>query len=177
MKTLALLFLAVCASAAPPRAKPQWMKTYSLAPYRETWTGEVTVKRLEVALPKVISAVEKHGGRLTQPLAIFVRSSTEQQLSLTVPLENAKALLAALRKLGKTEPAVRPHGEKIPLPEVREKLKALSREKTENPAAFAAIPAVSQAVDEMIAHLANVEAVARSTEGEVLWNLTVKETR
>jgi hypothetical protein len=171
----ALLFFAVSAAAAPPRPKPYWMKTYSLAPYRETWSGELAVKKLDAAVPKVAAAVEQNGGRLTQPLALFVRSSTEQQLALTVPLRNAKALLIALRKLGKTEPAVRPIGEKIPLPEVREKLRVLSKEKFENAAALARTPAVSEAVDEMIEHLANVEAVARSTDGEVLWNLTVKE--
>jgi hypothetical protein len=165
------------AAAAPPRAKPYWMRTYSLAPYRETWSGALEVKKLDAAVPKVVAAVEQNGGRLTQPLALFVRSSTEQQLALTVPLKNAKALLAALRKLGKAEPAVRPLGEKIPLPEVREKLKILSKEKTENSVALAKTPAVSEAVDEMIEHLANVEAVARSTDGEVLWNLTVKEAR
>ena len=173
----ALLFLAVSAAAAPAHPKPYWLKTYSLAPYRETWSGELSVKKLDAALPKLTAAVENSGGRLTQPLANFVRSSTEQQLSLVVPLKNAKALLAALRKLGKTEPAVRPYGEKIPLPEVREKLNLLSKEKFENSAALAKIPAASEALDEMIEHLANVEAVARSTDGEVLWNLTIKEAR
>ncbi len=175
----ALLFLAALASASPaPHAKPYWLKTYSLAPYQETWRGELEVKKLDAALPKVVAAVEKSGGRLTQPLANFAGSSTEQQLSLIVPQKKARALLQALRRLGKVaEPAVRPNGAPIPLGEVREKLARLTKEKTENQVALAQTPAAAEAVDEMIEHLANVEAVARSTDGEVLWNLTVKEAR
>ena len=174
-----LLLLAVAAAAAPaPHAKPYWLKTYSLAPYRETWSGDLSVKKLDAALPKISAAVEKGGGRLTQPLANFVGAATEQQLSLLVPLKKSKALLAALLKLGKCpDPAVRPAGAPIPLEEVREKLARLTKEKTENKAALAQTPAAAEAVDEMIEHLANVEAVGRSTDGEVLWNITVKEAR
>lgn len=175
----ALLLFAVCASAAPaPHARPYWLKIYSLAPYRETWTGDLAVKKLDAALPKIVSAVEKEGGRLTQPLANFVGSKSEQQLSFTVPYKKSKALLASLRKLGKAEnPAVRPNGEMIPLDEVRAKLARLTSEKNEKWGALAQTPAAAEAVDEMIEHLANVEAVARATDGEVLWNITVKEAR
>lgn len=174
-----MLFLAAAASAAPvPHSKPYWLKTYSLAPYRETWTGGLEVKKLEAALPKLIGAVESGGARLTQPMTNFVGSATEQQLSFVVPLKKAKALRAALRKLGKlTDPSVRPHSTPTPLAEVREKLARLTKEKTENRVALGQTPAAAEAVDEMIEHLANVEAVARSTDGEVLWNLTVKEAR
>ena len=83
----ALLFFAVFSFAAPtPHPRPYWLTIYRLAPYRETWSGELEVKKLDAALPKIVSAVE-----------------------------------------------------------------------------------------EIIEHLANVEAVARSTEGEILWNITVKE--
>lgn len=175
----ALLLAAAAASAAPaPRPKPYWIKQYSLTPYRETWTGELAVKKLDAALPKVVAAVEKGGGRLIQPLANSVGSGTEQQVSVILPLKQAKPLLAALRKLGKAaDPAVRAHSEKVPLEEVREKLGKLTAEKNEKWGALAQTPAASEAVDEMIEHLATVEAVARATDGEVLWNLTVKETR
>lgn len=179
MLELATCLLAVAAAAAPaPRAGPYWLKIYSTAPYHETWSGDLAVKNLDAAVPKVSAAVEKNGGRLTQPLALFARSTTEQQLSLTIPRKKAKALLAALRKLGAAaEPAVRPNGEMIPLEEVREKLAILTKEKNEKWGALAQTPAAAAAVDEMIEHLTNVEAVARSTDGEVLWNLTVKEAR
>lgn len=175
----ALLLLAGVASAAPmPHARPYWLKTYSLVPYHETWRGEISVKTLSVAMPKIAAAVEKGGGRLTQRLENFVGSSTEKQLSLTIPQKKSKALLAALRKLGRIQdPAVRPNGAAIPLEEVREKLARLTKEKTESQAALTQTPAAAEAVDEMIEHLANVEAVARSTDGEVLWNITVKEAR
>jgi len=180
----ALLLLAVSAAAAPApgpkaqHARPYWLKTYALAPYHETWSGALAVKKLDAALPKVIAAIEKGGGRLTQPEALFIRSATEKQLSLTVPRGKAKSLLAALRKLGKAEdPAVRSTGETIPLDEVRTKLALLKNEKAERWSALALTPAAAEAVDEIIEHLTGVEAVATATDGEVLWNLTVKEAR
>ncbi|MBI2385522.1 MAG: hypothetical protein HYV14_05845 [Elusimicrobia bacterium] len=182
MKTLALVFLAAAAAAAVaapvPHGKPYWLKTYSQSPYRETWSGDLAVKKLDAALPKVVAAVEKSGGRLTQPLALFAGSSTEQQLSFIVPQKSAKALLQEMRKLGKAaDPAVRPHAAPVPLDEVREKLARLTRERAGSKAAFASAPATAEAVDEMIEHLTFAEAVASSTDGEVLWNLTVKEAR
>lgn len=176
--SLFLLALAAVAAAPAPSAKPYWLKTYPLTPYRETWSGDLTVKKLDDALPKVVGAVEEGGGRLVQPLENFVRSSTEQQLSLIVPLSRSKALLKALRKLGKSpDPAVRPHAPAVPLDEVREKLAALRKEKSEKWGALAQTPVAAAALDEMIEHLTAVEAVARSSEAEVLWNLTVKEGR
>ena len=182
MKITALIIslVGLTASAATPAAqtKPYWTKNYSLAPYHETWSGDLSVKKLDAALPKIVAAVEKRGGKLTQPLANFAGSVAEKQLSLTVPLKKAKSLLAALRKIGKcAEPAVRQSGVAIPIEEVREKLGRLTKEKTDNPVAFAQIPLAAEAVDEMIEHLANVEAVARSTDGTVLWNVTVREAR
>lgn len=179
MIEFATLLLAVAAAASPSSpTRPYWLKTYSPAPYRETWSGELSVKTLSVAMPKVAAAVEKGGGRLTQPLALFAGSATEQQLSLSVPRDKAKALLKALRKLGKAaDPAVRPFGAPIPLDEVREKLARLTKEKREKWGALAQTPAAAEAVDEMIEHLSGVEAAALSTDGDVLWNLTVKEAR
>ena len=179
MIKLASLLLAVAAAAAPaPQARPYWLKTYAQSPYRETWSGELTVKTLAAAMPKVVAAVEKGGGRLTQPLTLFAGSATEQQLSLSVPQKKAEALLKALRKLGKAaDPAVRPFGPPVPLDEVREKLARLTKEKSEKWGALAQTPAAAEAVDEMIEHLTGVEAAARSTDGDVLWNITVKEAR
>jgi hypothetical protein len=174
----AFLLLAAAASAAPAHERPYWLKTYTLSPYHETWTGDLAVKDLRAARPKVVAAVEKNGGRLTQPLELFASSTTEQQLSVTLPRKKAKGLLAALRKLGAAaEPAVRPNGELIPLDEVREKLAVLTKEKNEKWGALAQTPAAAEAVDEMIERLTAVESVARSNDGEVLWNLTVKEAR
>jgi len=173
-----LLFVASAVAAPVSPAKPQWLKMYSTIPYRETWTGELAVKKLDAALPKIVAAIEKDGGRLTQPLANFIGSSTEQQLSLIVPLSRSKALLKALRKLGKTaEPAVRPHAPRVPVEEVRGKLTTLTQEKREKWGALAQTPAAAALVDEMIEHLANAEAAARPMNEEVLWNMTVKESR
>ena len=174
----ALLLAVALPVTAAPHAKPYWIKMYSLAPYQETWTGDLTVKKLDESVPKVVAAIESNGGKLTQPLEIFARSATEQQLSLSVPKKKSKSLLAALRKLGKSaDPAVRPAAAAIPLAEVREKLGRLTKDKAENPVALATVPSIAEAVDEMIEHLANVEAVARDTDGAVLWNITVREAR
>lgn len=174
----ALLLAAALPASAADHPKPYWMKTYSLMPYQETWSGELEVKKLDESLPKVVAAVEKNGGKLTLPLANFVGSVSEKQLSLSVPKKKAKTLLAALRKLGKSaEPAVRPGASALPLAEVRYKLGHLTKEKAENPVALASVPAVAEAVDELIEHLANVEAVARDTDGAILWNITVREAR
>lgn len=182
MKTLALLLLAVSAATpasapAATHAKPYWLKTYSLAPYRESWGGDLEVKKVDEALPKIVEAIEKNGGRLTQPLKSFIASIDARQLSFIVPLKNSKALLTALRKLGKTDPLVRPIGAPIPLADVREKLARIGKERAENKIAFGQMPAAAEAIDEIIEHLANVEAVGRTTDGEILWNLTVKEKR
>lgn len=178
MITSILLLVAVASAAPAPHVKPYWLKTYSLAPYREMWSGDISVKTLSVALPKISAAIEKGGGHLTQPLANFAASSTEHQLSVIVPHKKSKALLAALRKIGKCpDPAVRSNGTPIPFEEVREKLGRLTKEKMMNQASLGQTPAAAEAVDEMIEHLANVEAVARTTDGEVLWNFTVKESR
>lgn len=183
----ALLLLASAAaasstapSARPPevRERPYWLKTYSLAPYREAWRSDLSVKKLDAALPKVVAAIEKNGGRLTQPLANFARSADEQQLSVVVPLKKAKTLLAALRKLGKMEePFMRPQAERIPLAQVREKLARLLKEKAEGQRELSRLPAAAEALDEMIEHLSNAEAAARSEGDEALWNMTVKEAR
>ncbi len=174
---LAAALPAAAASAPAPRPKPYWIKNYSMAPYRETWSGDLSVKKLDAALSKIVAAVEKNGGKLTQPLGNFAGSSTEQQLSLTVPLKKSKGLLAALKKLGQgLDPVVRPAGAPIQLDEVREKLGRLTKERMDNPVAFAQIPVAAEVIDEIIEHLANVEAVARSTDGEVLMNLTIRET-
>lgn len=178
MIKIALLLAAGALAAPAPRARPYWLKTYPLAPYRETWRGTLRVKNLAAALPKVVDAVEAGGGRLTQPAAIFVGSSTEKQLSWAVPQKKARALLAALRKIGAAEePAVRSNNGTIPLEEVREKLALLTKEKNEKWGALAQTPAAAEAVDEMIEHLSSVEALASSAEGEVLWNFTITEAR
>src|ERR1041384_6711658 len=68
------------APASPPvsapqlvKARPQyWLKLYSTAPRLEYWVGELTVKRLDDDLPRIVAAVAKEGGALTQDLKYFV---------------------------------------------------------------------------------------------------------
>lgn len=176
MSAALALLLAVSAAAAPD--KPHWIKNYPMTAYRETWTSELAVKKLDEAMPKVVAAVEKNGGRLTQPLASFVAAVDARQIMFVLPLDQSKKALAALRKLGKAaDPAVRPLGEPVDSKELRAKLDKLAKEKNDNPVAFAQIPLTAQLVDELLEHLVNADAVQRTAPSEVLWNLTVREKR
>jgi len=163
---------------APKPSEPYWFKVYSTAPYKEFWTGELTVKNLEKDLPKAVAAIEKGGGKLTQPLANFVSSTTDksQQMTFTLSLKNAKSLLKPLRKLGAlADPAVRPTGAPIPMDEIGAKIDVLLKEKTEHAAELAAVPAAAAAEEEILEHLLMVEEVARRTDTEVSFNLLVKQ--
>jgi hypothetical protein len=166
------------APATEPAKKQDWLKAYPLQPYREIWSGALEVKKLDAALPKVVAAVEKSGGRLSQPMANFPGTPDEQQVMLVVPLANAKALLKELRKIGKHEdPLVRRMRDPTPLPEVREKLARLLAERADANFVFGKIPATAELVDALIAHLSAVVAIENSGGAEVLWNITVRERR
>lgn len=185
IKTAFVALLLSAAASAAPRADfiphpgdPYWFKTYSTAPYKEIWTLELVVKDLDAVLPKVVAAVEKGGGTLTQPLATFVSSREEhsQQLSFSSSGRHAKSLMKALRKFGKLEtPAVRPVGLPIPIDEVRAKIKTIMKEKTDHATALAQVPAAAAAQEEILEHLLMVEEVAERTDAEVRVNLTLRQ--
>ena len=165
-------------SGLPGAGQPYWLKIYSTAPYKEEWTGELDVADLERDLPKAVEKIEKGGGKLVQPLSYFASSRTDrtQQMSFTLSLENAKALLKSLRALGEiAPPAVRPVGAPIPLDEVRRKIDVLMKEKTGRAAALAQVPAAAAAAEEILEHLLMVEDVAGRVETEVRFNLLVKQ--
>jgi hypothetical protein len=164
--------------AAPSGGQPYWFKFYSTAPYAEIWTGELVVKDADRALPKVVEAVEKSGGKLSQPLSTFAGSAKDhqQQLTFSIPGKKTKALLKAMRKLGTlAEPAVRPMGAPIPLDEVRAKIDKMMKERTEHAAELAKVPAASAAEEEILEHLLMVEEVAQRTDTEVRFNLLVRQ--
>ncbi|MEK7382655.1 MAG: hypothetical protein AAB262_05140 [Elusimicrobiota bacterium] len=185
MNALVLIALeAVFATAAPAPSTPPfpskgvyWLKTYSTSPHKESWNAELVVKDLDLALPKILKAVEKEGGKLTQPLESFPASRIDhsQQLTLAIPKKGAQALIKRLRKLGELpEPRVSPLGAPIPLNEVRAKIDRLLKEKTERAAAFAQVPVAAEASDEILEHLLMVEAVASRAEVVVLLNLALR---
>lgn len=187
MKTflIGLLLAAPASAATAPRAdfiphpgEPYWFKTYSTAPYKEIWTGELVVKDLESALPKLVAAVETGGGVLTQPLATFVSSREEhtQQLAFSTSGKHAKSLLKVLRKFGTMEPpAVRPVGLPIPLDEIRAKIKVIMKEKSDHAAELAKVPSAAAAQEEILEHLLMVEEVAERTDTDVRVNLTLRQ--
>lgn len=199
MKALALVvLLAASASAAPqlvpampapaPAPAPQlsgahsgnpyWFKTYSTAPYKEIWTGDLALKDFANDLPKVVKAIESNGGALTQPLKDFVssRKDQSQQLTFSLPRDNARILLKALRKLGEMQdPSVRPMGVPIPLEEVRAKIAVMMKEKAERGAELARVPAAAAAEEEILEHLLMVEELATRTVVEVRFNLLVRQ--
>lgn len=176
-----LLSAAACRAAAPAAPRPgetYWFKTYSTAPYKETWTAELALKDFARDRTKAIAAVEKAGGKLTQPLSNFAFSKTDQtqQLSFAIPRSGARALLKSLRKLGTmADPAVRPVGAPIPLDEVKRKIDLLMKEKTDHAVELAKVPASAAAAEEILEHLLLVEEVATRTDAEVLFNLQVKQ--
>lgn len=177
-----VVLLSGAALAAPDPGAPRpseayWLKIYSTAPIREFWTGTLTLKDPDAALPKALKAIEAEGGRLTAPLADFAaaKDGSERQLSLGVPRRRAAALLKRLRKLGELpDPLARSAGAPIPLAEVKAKADRLIKEQATQAAALAKVPAAAAAAREILEHLLLVEEVAEKSEPQVVFNLTVR---
>lgn len=157
-----------------------WLRLYSLSPYHETWTMTAEVKDLKKGIPRVVKALEEHGGTPVVPLANSAGSASEgtQQLVYRLSAQDAPAALKALGKVAKTAPPViRPAGEKLPAAEIKAKRHALAKEKEDNAAALARMPAVSGLVNAALGHLDAAEAVAERGQGQVTLNLTLVERR
>jgi len=180
--TFLAVLLSPPSSAAPAAPAPRpgeayWFKTYSTAPYKEFWTAELVVKDFARGLPKALTAIEKAGGKLTQPIGNFASSKKDesQQLSFTIPRAGAKSLLKPLRKLGDmADPGVRFTGAPIPLPEIEAKIDVLMKEKTDHAAELAKVPGSAAAAEEILEHLLMVEEVAKRVDAEVLFDLQVR---
>jgi hypothetical protein len=179
-----VILLACAAGNAAAQGGPRptfmnayWLKEYSLSPYREYWTVEAELKNYDRDLPAAIEAVSKNGGRFTQPVESFAssRESKTQQLSLAISREGAKKLLKVLRKLGTApDPRVRMEMNQIPAKEVKEKSDRLIKEKTEHAAELARLPAAASLLEETLERLMFYEELAKKTDSEVLFNLTVR---
>ncbi len=178
-----VLLAAFLASSAPSAATPAaragnyWFKTYSTAPFKEFWSAELSVTDFALSMPKVLTAIERAGGKLTQPLRNFASSSKDgfQQLSFALPRAGAKSLLKTLRRLGEMpDPVVRPASAPIPVDEVKAKIALLMKERSEHPEALAKVPATSAAAEEILEHLLMVDSVAGHAGAEVLFDLQVK---
>jgi hypothetical protein len=157
---------------------PYWFKTYSTAPYKEIWTGELALNDFANDLPKVVKAIEANGGALTQPLANFVSSRKDQtqQIVFSVPRDRANALLKSLRALGDMpEPKAQTVGVPIPLDEVRAKIDVMMKEKTQHAAELARVPAAAAAEEEILEHLLMVEEVGARFVVEVRFDLSVRQ--
>jgi len=157
---------------------PYWFKTYSTAPYKEIWTGDLALINFERDLPKAVAAIEGNGGVLTQPLANFVSSRKDktQQIVFSFPRKNAAALLKSLRTLGDLpDPKVQAVGAPIPLDEVRAKIAVMMKEKTDRSAELARVPAAAAAEEEILEHLLMVEEIASHVVVEVRFDMTVRQ--
>ena len=187
MKNL-ILVVALCAPLSagtvprfdvpPQHGEPYWFKTYSTAPYKEIWTAELVVKNLEKEMPKIVAAIEKGGGTLTQPLWNTASSRTEksQQMTFSVPGKKVKTLMKSLRKLAEIpEPVVRPQGAPIPIDEIRAKIKQVMKERSEHAAELARVPAAAAAQEEILEHLLLVEEVVERTDTEIRINALVRQ--
>jgi len=193
LPALAVL-LAAAASAAPQLAPatatstatfkpaspgdPYWFKTYSTAPYREIWTGDLALKNFARDMPNVVAAIKADGGTWAQPLSTFVssRKDQSQQVVFSIPITKAKELVKALRGLGDmSDPAVRVTGAPIPLDEVRAKIAVMMKEKTDHGAELAKVPAAAAAEEEILEHLLMVEEVGARVVVEARFDLTVRQ--
>lgn len=181
MKTLSLLLLSALAAAQtktpPPAEKPAvWLKSYTLSPYKQIWSTQVTVRSIDKAFPKLVDAVKKNGGKPTQALENFASSPKTRQVSFEISKPGAAKALKAIKKIGKTgEPRIGLPPETVPIEEVRGKLALLTKAQTDHAAELAMMPAVAEATQELIERLRVVEAAQSRTESEVLWNITVEE--
>ena len=158
--------------------EPYWFKTYSTAPYAEIWTGDLALNNFSSDLPKVVKAIEAGGGALTQPIGnqVSSRKDQTQQLTFSLPRDNAKALVKALRAFGDMpEPVVRPMGVPIPLDEVRAKITVMMKEKSDHGADLSRVPAAAAAEEEILEHLLMVEELATRVVVEARFNLTVRQ--
>jgi hypothetical protein len=181
MNTLLLLVsLAHAASQAdfiPARREPNWLKAYPVTPFREFWTGELTVKSLDRAIPALVEAAEKDGASLTQGLNTYIASEKSKQLSLSIPQKKAKDFLKLLRKHGgMADPLVQQGLPRPNMDELRGKIDRLIKERVDKKNALAQVPATAEASEEILEQLLNAEALAKRTQDAVLLNLTVRET-
>lgn len=184
MKTPGLLLVLTAASlgaaetkAPPPADKPPvWLKTYTLSPYKQIWSTQVTVRKLDKDFPKLVDAVKKNGGKPTQALENFAASPKTRQVSFEISKAGAAKALKMIKKIGKAgEPRIGLPPETVPIDEVRGKLAVLTKAQTDHAAELAMMPAVAEATQELIERLRVVEAAQSRTESEVLWNITVEE--
>lgn len=182
-RLLLILNAAFAAAATSPTSfgghsdSPYWFKNYPLSPYQETWTGEISVPDFPRDLPKVLKAIEKAGGTLTQPVENLASSKKDQiqQLIFAIPRSGAVKSLKALRKIGELPaPAVRISEGLVPLEEVKKKIDLLMKERAEHGVDLAKVPASAAASQEILEHLLLVEEVTKTAKEKVLFNLQVR---
>ncbi|MDX6770137.1 MAG: hypothetical protein SF051_11445 [Elusimicrobiota bacterium] len=160
----------------PARREPNWLKAYPVTPFREFWTGDLQVKKLDKAVPAIVELVEKSGASLTQGLDAYISSDKTKQLSVSIPQKKAKDFLKKLQKLGvMAEPRSQQGLPRPDMDELRAKIDRLIKERVAKKAALAEVPASAEAADEVLEQLLNAEALAKRTEDAVLLNLTVRE--
>ncbi len=162
---------------APARAA-DWLKTYAASPLKEIWSTELSVRKVDTDGLKAVQAVQKAGGKLTQPLDSFPASATARQMSFRLSREGARRALKSLRRLGRLgEPRKSVPPQLTPVTEVRDKLTLLQRDVVLHAKELAAMPAVSALVDEESVYLRDVIAQCSQKDGEILLNLTVQEKK
>jgi hypothetical protein len=164
--------------AAP--SKEYWLRNYSLSPYGQYWTLTLSVKDLDADLPKILDAISKSSGTLTEPLSSFAssRSPKVQQLSYRIPKKAAQSSLQKLGAVGvASDPVKRPNDDLAYLSDIKAQIGKLSREKKRHPKALAAMPNVSDLVDQLLTQLETIEGIYEKADDDVLVNLTVQQSR
>lgn len=180
MRTLAAALL--LSSPALSQAKPAapvdayWTKSYVVPHCRETWTAELIVKDLDAGVDATVKAIETEKGRLTAGLANFVGSQSSKQLSFSIPVGKADALVKKLKKIGAmAEPAKHPYFPPFPKDELRSKIMQLERERKDAAEALAKAPVAAQLLNETLGQLRGVEAASIEADKLIRFNLTLKK--
>jgi|GEM_PF-1833387 len=166
------------ATGLPAPKAPYWLKAYSTAPFEESWSATLSVNNLDADLPKVLKAITAAGGALTQNLDAFVSSKANhtQQLVLTVPRGQERALLKAWRRLGDLPtPQTRSPVSGLPADEVRAKIDRLMKERVERAADLAKLPVALELEDEVLEHLLLVESIAKDEDARIRIDLLVRQ--
>lgn len=174
------VFRILLAAAGLLAAQERWFKTYPTAPFKEYWTLNLEVRRLDKALPDITKEFSKAKATLVVPLANLPASINPptQQLRYSLSLSAAKRVVKRLRTMGKlADLQIRPALDRSPAAEIRQKRTKLEAERAANARAFQAMPNSAALVEEALEHMRQAEKAQEPGDSDVLLNMTVLEVQ
>ena len=164
-------------SPVPPAG--YWMRMYPLRDYGAYWHLALDVHDVAKARAKALELLNKYKGESPIPLE-NMPTSTERtryaQLSFRIDRKNGEKAWSKLLKLGSAKR--RMQNENV-VPEVRdevpEKLRRLKADREAAGEAWAKIPALAGAYEEMARHLEAVQSAYINSGDRVLLNIVLEE--